>query len=200
MPRRSNRLTMNTHGPMNEPSLPPTEIETGDAALADMSPAEAARLAEAVAGLAKVVPAAPEGLLAPRLRTPLFAGFVILALGTHAAGLGAHLVLGGREGDSGRLGTALGTIVIEAEIIDGQDAAEKGGATDAAMPGNPDPLAMAAIEQAASQPQTRADSPQPPPPVDALRPEVLAAPAPDEVQAAAVLPPPPFQIDFKLRE
>ena len=195
MPRRSNRLTMNTHGPMNEPSLPPPEIETGDAALADMSPAEVSRLAEAVAGLAKVVPAAPEGLLAPRLRTPLFAGFVILALGAHAAGFGAHLILGGHEGDSGRLGTALGTIVIEAEIIDGQDAADLGGVTDAAMPGNPDPLAMAAIEQAASQPQTRTDSPQPPPPVGALRPEVLAASAPDEVQAAAVLPPPPFQID-----
>jgi periplasmic protein TonB len=169
--------------PVPQPSLP----DTGD-----MTPAETARLAEAVAGVGKVVPFAPQDLLAPRLRTPLFAGFMVLALGAHAAGLGGHLLLGGREGDGGQLVQGLGTIVIEAEIVDGQDAPEKGGVTEAAMPGNTDPLAMAAIDQAASQPQPLTNSVPPPSPIS---PEVLATPTPAEVQVAAVVPPPPFQLD-----
>lgn len=179
---------------MHDTSLPATEIET-DAALAAMTPAEMARLAEAVAGVGKVVPFAPRDLLAPRLRTPLFAGFMVLALGAHAAGLGGHLLLGGREGDGGQLVRGLGTIVIEAEIVDGQDAPEKGGVTEDAMPGNTNPLAVAAIDQAASLPQTPAAS-EPPPSRAPVSPEVLATPAPAEVQVAAIVPPPAFQIDM----
>jgi periplasmic protein TonB len=173
---------------MSRPKPQPPLPDTGE-----ISPAEEARLAEAVASVGKVVPFAPQEFLAPRLRTPLFAGFMVLALGTHAAGLGGHFLLGGREGDAGRLNNGLGMIVIEAEIIDGQEAAEKGGATDAAMPGNTDPLAMAALDLAASRPQTMAESA--PPPVRMLDPDVLATDASAEMQVAAVVPPPPFQLD-----
>jgi periplasmic protein TonB len=184
-------------GPMSEDQ--PISIETdadrqgsGDVMSDEISPAEAARLAEAVAGIAKIVPFAPKDMLAPRLRTPLFAGFVVLALGAHTAGVATHLLMRASEGDGGRLTNALGTVVIEAEIVDGQDAAEKGGLTETAMPGNTDPLAIAAVDQDASQPQSSAASAQPTPPVPvaSTNPETLATEKPDEMQVAA-LPPAP---------
>ena len=157
------------------------------------SPEAEADFATAVAGIGKLVPQAPEGLLAPRLRMPLFVIFLLLAIGTHAGGIASYLLLKSHDGDGGQIVGALGSIVIEAEIIDGQDVPGNGGHTDAAVPGSLEPLAPVAVEQEASQPQTMLV--EPPAAAEEAIPEILMTPSPSEAQIAAAMPPPPFRVD-----
>lgn len=180
---------------------PPT-TDNG-ATIDDGSAADDTRLTEAVAGIGDIVPAAPLDLLAPRLRTPLFALFVALALGTHAAGLGAHVLLRWSEGDDGRNTKAIGSHVIEVDIIDGTDADANGGRADEAVPGDAAPAAPVAMEQAASAPSLAAPDEAPPPsatqtveadtpsPPSPPRETELSTPSPAETTVATAPPEPP---------
>ena len=171
--------------------------DDADATVGTLSPADVARLPAAVAGIAQIVPRPPEGLLAPHLRTPLLALSVALAVGLHASGLGAMLVMGWGEGDGGKLAGGLGANVIEVDIIDGPEWPGSGGRTEEAATGIPLPLAAAAIDQAVARPDpNRATEAEPvapaalPPP-----PPELSTPLPAPIQVAAMVPPPPFTLD-----
>ena len=184
---------------MSETETP--EIDT--AATSQETPEQAARLADAVAGIAGIVPHAPEGLLAPRLRSPFFAGCIGLALAAHAAGIGAYLWWRLDEGFAGRYPQAAGITAIDTEIIDGQEWLNIGGRTEEASPGAPTPLAPSAIDQSPSvaQPrsapareQTETQSPSPASPTT----PVLSTDSPDDAQVMAAIPPPPFQVDTSI--
>ena len=183
-----------------------TEPLPGAPAPDDGARRDDARLAEAVSGVAKIVPRAPQGLLEPRLRTPLFAAFLALAVATHVLGLGAHLLLTWSEGFGGRRAEATGITVIDTEIIDGRDMPELGGRKEQDSPGDPAPLATASIDQAASRAQPRSvpiapvteltakSKTETSPPASSPQ-EVLATDRLAEAEVAMLVPPPPFMLD-----
>lgn len=156
--------------------------------------ADDARLEEAVAGIGGLVPQPPHDLLAPPLRVPMFAAFFALAVLSHGVGLTAHMLFHGVDGEAGRLAGAEGVNVIEIEIIDGQDAPEKGGHSAAAVPGSTSALAPTTVEQEQMQ-LSHAENAPPPIPTEAMPPEALTTASSSDTQIAASLPPPPFQID-----
>ena len=209
-------MHLNHPGIMIEPSTPSSDdavaATVGEPVLP--APDASADLAEAVAGIATIVPWAPEGLLAPRLRTPFFAGCVALALGAHVAGMLAPRLLNWSEGAGGRYQQAAGIDAIDTEIIDSRDLASIGGGAGEATPGVPSPMATASIDQAVASAQpaatvtqaatapeavavTEAPSTQAvvEPPADAPAMTPLATPAPAETAVAIVMPPPAFALD-----
>ena len=174
--------------------------ETTDAAPEDVGPQDMARLAAAVAGIADIVPRAPEGILAPRLRSPFFAASVALAVAAHVAGLAAYVAWRLDKGLGGLHANGAGVNIVEVDIIDGEDAVLKGGRTEEARPGEPAPLARAAVEQAASaaQPEavaerTRTDESSPPQATQSAT--VLTIEATDASDALTQVPPPPVTVD-----
>jgi periplasmic protein TonB len=171
----------------------------------DDSPIDDERLAEAVAGVATIIPQAPQGLLAPRLRTPLFAACVALALAVHGLGFVAHLLMTWSEGAGGRFAEATGVTIIDADIIDGRDMPDIGGRKDDSSPGDPAPLATASIDRAASRAQPLSQPSAPVPDVTEAKPEpgpsvlpaqeTLTTQNTAEMEVAAFIPPPVFSID-----